>query len=103
MVDNITDMANTLQEFVQTFYPTLDAKVGSSLTPYIALTYMGLQDSSLYQEQVVATGHKPPLNPTGVNLTKVGNAVIDTAKKAGLSGLLYYKEGLKTGPSRNPF
>jgi hypothetical protein len=58
MVDNISDMATALQEFVQTFYPTTYAQVGSALAPYIALVYMGLQDSTLYQEQVVDTGQQ---------------------------------------------
>ena len=72
MVDNITQMATCLQNFVQTFYPGTYAQVGSDLAPYIALIYMGLQNSALYQEQVVATGQEatveawwPKLNEGG--------------------------------------
>jgi hypothetical protein len=56
MVSNITEMADCLEDFVQTFYPTLYAQVGSNPTPYIALMYMGLEGSTLYQESVVNTG-----------------------------------------------
>jgi hypothetical protein len=58
MVDNITDMATALQQFVQTFYPSTYAQVGSALTPYVDLCYMGLQTSTIYQEQVIDTGQQ---------------------------------------------
>jgi len=58
MVDNITDLATSLQEFVQTYYPTTYAQSGSSLAPYIALMYMGLQNSTFYQEQVAVPGQQ---------------------------------------------
>jgi len=58
MVDNINDLATSLQEFVQIFYPTTYAQTGSSLAPYIALMYMGLQTSTIYQEAVVAQGQQ---------------------------------------------
>jgi len=58
MVNNIADMATALQEFVQNFYTSIYASVGSDLAPYIALCYIGLQESTLYQEQVVATGQQ---------------------------------------------
>ena len=56
MVDNITALSTSLQEFVQTFYQSTYKNVGSALAPYEALMYMGLQNSPLYQEQVVTTG-----------------------------------------------
>jgi len=56
MVNNIDQMATSLQEYVQTFYQTTYASVGDSLAPYEALMYMGLQNSTLYQEEVVETG-----------------------------------------------
>jgi hypothetical protein len=59
MVDNITDMATTLQSFVQTYYGATYARAGTALVPYIALMYIGLQNSTLYQEQIVAAGLQP--------------------------------------------
>jgi hypothetical protein len=56
MVNNIAQLATSLEQFVQTFYPTTYAGVGSSILPYEALMYAGLQNSTLYQEQVVAQG-----------------------------------------------
>lgn len=56
MVDNIDALATSLQEFVQTYYSATYASVGSNIQAYEALMYMGLQGSTLYQEQVVATG-----------------------------------------------
>lgn len=56
MVNNIAQLAASLEQFVQTFYPTTYAQVGSAIEPYEALMYMGLQTSTLYQEQVVASG-----------------------------------------------
>jgi hypothetical protein len=56
MVENIEEMATSLQEFVQTYYKTTYAQVGSSLTPYEALMFMGLEGSTFYQEQVTALG-----------------------------------------------
>lgn len=56
MVDNIATLATTLQQFVQTYYKSTAAAVGSSLTPYEALMYMGLQDATVYQEEVVDKG-----------------------------------------------
>lgn len=56
MVNNISTMATTLEEFVQTFYASTYAAVGSNITPYEALMYMGLENSTFYTEQVVKTG-----------------------------------------------
>jgi hypothetical protein len=56
MVDNIDALATSLEEFVQTYYSATYASVGSNIQAYEALMYMGLQGSTLYQEQVVATG-----------------------------------------------
>lgn len=72
MVNNIADMATTLQEFVATFYPTTYAAVGSSLTPYQDLMYMGLQTSTLYQEQVVAPGQQAALQAAWGKLNEGG-------------------------------
>jgi hypothetical protein len=56
MVNNIADMAASLQEYVQTYYKSTSASVGDSLQPYEALMYMGLQNATLYQEEVVDKG-----------------------------------------------
>ena len=58
MTANIDSLATSLQEFVQTFYPSTADSIGTAagLAPYEALMYMGLQGTTLYQEQVVNTG-----------------------------------------------
>jgi hypothetical protein len=56
MVANITDLATSLEQFVQTYYKATYAAVGSDLAPYEALMYMGLEGSTLYQEDVVGKG-----------------------------------------------
>lgn len=56
MVNNISTLATSLQQFVQTYYKSTSAAVGDSLAPYEALMYMGLQDATLYREEVVNTG-----------------------------------------------
>jgi hypothetical protein len=43
MTANIDSLAASLQEFVQTFYPSTADSVGPGLAPYEALIYMGLQ------------------------------------------------------------
>lgn len=59
MVNNISTLATSLQQFVQTYYKSTSAAVGDSLAPYEALMYMGLQDATLYQEEVVDKGLEP--------------------------------------------
>ena len=56
MVDNIAQLGTSLQEFVRTFYTSTYASVGDSLAPYEAVMYMGLQGSTVYQEEVVGKG-----------------------------------------------
>ena len=56
MVDNIATLATSLEQFVQTYYKATYASVGSDLAPYEALMYMGLQDATIYQEEVVGKG-----------------------------------------------
>ncbi|TDW96836.1 hypothetical protein [Dinghuibacter silviterrae] len=56
MVANIASLATSLEQFVQTYYKATYAAVGSDLAPYEALMYMGLQNSTLYQEEVVGKG-----------------------------------------------
>jgi hypothetical protein len=56
MVANISSLATSLEQFVQTYYKATYTAVGSDLAPYEALMYMGLQGSMLYQEEVVGKG-----------------------------------------------
>lgn len=56
MVANISDLATSLEQFVQTYYKATYAAVGSDLAPYEAPMYMGLEGSTLYQEDVVGKG-----------------------------------------------
>jgi hypothetical protein len=56
MVNNIAQLGTSLEEYVQTYYKSTYASVGDSLAPYEALMYMGLQNSTLYQEEVVEKG-----------------------------------------------
>jgi hypothetical protein len=58
MVENIGEMAASLEDFVQTFYHSTYAQVGAGLAPYEDLMYMGLQNSTLYQEEVVNKGQQ---------------------------------------------
>ena len=56
MVTNIAQLGTSLEEYVQTYYKSTYGSVGDSLAPYEALMYMGLQNSTLYQEEVVDKG-----------------------------------------------
>ena len=56
MVENISQLATALQDFVRAYYKTTYASVGDSLAPYEALMYMGLEGSVFYQEEVVEKG-----------------------------------------------
>jgi hypothetical protein len=59
MLDNISTLAMSLEEFVQTYYTATYASVGSNISAYEALMYMGLQSSTFYQEEVVNAGLEP--------------------------------------------
>jgi hypothetical protein len=72
MVNNIAQLATSLEQFVQTFYVSTYASVGSNIAPYEALMYMGLQNSTLYQEQVVATGKQATFQQYWAELNEGG-------------------------------
>ncbi|WP_298299289.1 hypothetical protein [Hydrotalea sp.] len=62
MVNNIDEMASSLRTYVQSYYKTTFANVGNDLEPYRALMYMGLQNSTFYNEKVINTGKEALYN-----------------------------------------
>ena len=72
MVTNIDQLAASLESFVQAYYATTYASVGSGIVPYEALMYMGLQNSTLYQEQVTNNGLQAAYQTDCANLNEGG-------------------------------
>ena len=72
MVNNIAQLATSLEQFVQTWYKSTYAAVGSDPTTYQYLMYMGLQNSTLYQEEVAAKGLQPSVTAAWGKLNEGG-------------------------------
>ena len=61
MIENINLLGATLQQYVQAFHHATYAQVGSDPAVYQNLMFMGLQNSVLFQEQIVAADLLPTL------------------------------------------
>ena len=72
MVENINLPGPSLQQYVQAFYQDTYAAVGRAPTVYQDLMYMGLQNSTLFQEQIVTTGLSPTLQANWGKLNEGG-------------------------------
>jgi hypothetical protein len=56
MVNNIDQLDAALQQYVKTFYHATYDGVDSDLASYADLMYMGLQNCTIYQEDVTSEG-----------------------------------------------
>lgn len=72
MVENINLLGTSLQQYVQTFYHATYAAVGSDPTVYQDLMYMGLQNCTLFQEQIVSAGLLPTIQANWGKLNEGG-------------------------------
>ena len=72
MVENIDLKGASLQQYVQTWYHATYAQAGSDPTVYQDLMYMGLQNSTLFQEDVVAKGLLPTVTANWGKLNEGG-------------------------------
>ena len=72
MVENINLLGASLQQYVQTFYHATYAAVGSDPAVYQNLMYMGLQNCTLFQEQIVAAGLLPTVTAAWGKLNEGG-------------------------------
>jgi hypothetical protein len=74
MACNMSDMATALQEFVQTFYPTTYAQVGSALAPISPSSTWACRTQRFTRNRSLTPASKPPYSPIGGSSTKEGNA-----------------------------
>ena len=72
MVQNIDQLGASLQQYVQTWYHATYAAIGSNPTVYQDLMYMGLQNSTMFQEDVVSKGLLPSVTASWGKLNEGG-------------------------------
>lgn len=56
MINHINTLAESIREYVQVNYPSGYSQIGSNLDKYKGLAYKGLEETSLYQTEVIDKG-----------------------------------------------